>query len=187
MSQNKRPSDMQRIANTFHFTKQDLVLNRQKKLSEAQLKRQWRRFWGGVILLIVIFGLGGLILGVFLWGTAPDGTFSFLPSNASVGENEQLYLFGRIFAGAFLLVLIVAVFGMIGTAISIRGREVHVYKGRIHLEQGFDDNYLKLMDENRRFDISDAQYNVLEPFVGGYDFTVYYIASRDGILSLEPI
>ncbi|MEL6309747.1 MAG: hypothetical protein AAFQ52_16515, partial [Chloroflexota bacterium] len=66
MSKAKRPSPMQLIAKSFHFTKQDLQLNRQGKLSESQVKRQWRRFWGAIAILTIMLLGGGAILGVFV-------------------------------------------------------------------------------------------------------------------------
>ncbi|MEO1286521.1 MAG: hypothetical protein AAFV93_02045 [Chloroflexota bacterium] len=123
MSSKKRPSNIQQIANAFHFMKQDLVLNRERKLSEAQLNRMWRRFRMALTLMIVIFGLGGIILAVFLWGTAPEGTFPFLPPNTGVGDvtdSDQLFFFGQIFGLLFVVVVVFGIFGMISYAINIQ-------------------------------------------------------------------
>lgn len=193
MSQKRRPSIMQDIANAFHFTKQDLMLNRQGKLSEAQLKRQWRRFWGGLAILTIMLVIGGAILGVFLWGTAPEGTFSFLPSKAAFIEEgsdyEQLFVFGQIMGLLFVLVIVAAFFGMITAASRIRQAKLYTYRGRIRLDEGFDDNYLHLLDDDhrRRFDILSAQYNLINPIAEGRQFAVYYIRTRDGILAIEPL
>lgn len=190
MERKKRLSDMQRIANAFHFTKKDLLLNREGKLSDAQRRRLWRRYWMALVLLGVVFGCGSVFLGVFLWGTAPAGTFAFLPSNAVVGDvtdGEQLFLFGIVIAVVFVLVIIAAIFGLIGFAALIRRSELHTYRGRIRVIEGFDDNDLKLIDDGRTFEIDDEQYAVLAPLVDQRSFAVYYLASRHGIVALEPI
>jgi len=193
MSQKKRPSSMQRIASAFQFTKQDLLLNRQGKLSKAQLNRQWRRFWVGITIFTVMIFVGGAILGVFLWGTAPDGTFPFLPSKSGfIGENtdyEQLFLFGQIGGLVFVLVIIVGFLGLMNTAARIRQAQLYTYRGRIQVRAGYDDNRLHLLDEDDRrgFDITDAQYNLIDPIAEGRQFAVYYLKTRDGIVSLEPI
>lgn len=193
MSQKKRPSSMQRIAVAFQFTKQDLLLNRQGKLSKAQLNRQWRRFWGAITILSIMIVIGGAILGVFLWGTAPEGTFPFLPSKSgSIGENtdyEQLFFFGQIVALIFVLIIVVIFFGLLNTAARVRQAQLYTYRGRIRVEKGFDENYLYLLDDDvrRRFDIDFSQYNLINPIAEERQFAVYYIKTRDGIVSLEPI
>jgi len=193
MSQKKRPSSMQRIANAFHFTKQDLLLNRQGKLSKAQLNRQWRRFWGAIALFIIMIVFGGAILGVFLWGTAPEGTFPFLPSKPAFMEEgsdyAQLFLFGQIGGVVFVLVIIVACLGLMNTAARIRQAQLYTYRGLIQVRAGYDDNRLHLLDDDSRrgFDITDVQYNLINPIAEGRQFAVYYIKTRDGIVSLEPI
>jgi len=169
------------------------MLNRQGKLSEAQLKRQWRRFWVGITIFTVMIFVGGAILGVFLWGTAPDGTFPFLPSKSGfIGENmdyEQLFLFGQIGGLVFVLVIIVAFLGLMNTAARIRQAQLYTYRGRIQVRAGYDDNRLHLLDDDDRrgFDITDAQYNLINPIAEGRQFAVYYLKTRDGIVSLEPI
>jgi len=190
MSQQKRCSNMQYIAKAFHFTKQDLLLNRQGKLSEAQRKRLWRRYWMGLTLMIILFLLGGGILGVFLWGTAPDGTFTFLPSNTVFGDDTsdpQLFFFGQVCGGLFMVVMIIAAISMSFIPARIRRGEVHIYRGVIRISKGYDDNRLKLIDEGRSFEIDDEQYDVLKPFVDQRSFAVYYLITRDGIVSIEPI
>ncbi len=190
MSQQKHLSDMQRIANAFHFTEQDLMLNRERKLSEAQLKRTWRRYWIALTLLIIIFGLGSVFLAFFLWGTAPKGTFTSLPPGTSGGDgtdNEQLFFFAQIFGALFVVIMILAIIGMIGFAINIQRGELHIYRGMIQVEKGYDDNRLKLIDAVRGFDINEAQYDVLNPLVDQRPFAVYYLKTREGIVSLEPM
>jgi hypothetical protein len=193
MGKAKRPSDMQRIAKAFRFTKKDLMLNRQGKLSEAQLEQQWRRFWSGITILTIMIVFGGAFVGVFLWGTAPEGTFPSLPSKSAFIEEgtdyEQLFFFGKVVGVGYVLVIILAFFGMTNAAIHTRQAQLYTYRGYIRVVGGYDEHRLHLLEDDGRrgFDINDAQYNLIKPIAEGRQFAVYYMKTRDGIVSLEPI
>ena len=199
MGKANRLSDIQRIAKAFRFTGQDLRLNREGRLSEAQRRRLWRRYWMVTAITITIFAMPGAFLVFF--SRELGVTFTLSPPNISVGD-DPLLLFA-ICAGVWLLFVIFAVLTLsrtLGSALQLLFyAKIQAYHGMITVDDFDDEQYLIAVDNNRsvflkvndgsRFSIGSTQYNVLKPFSHHQPFAIYYFCFQWEciILSLEPI